>query len=164
MNNCFVINGRGGTGKDTFIEYVEDYFWDYKITNVSSIDPIKEIARNNGWDGVKNKKSRKMLSDLKKVFIEYNNLPTMYLSKYMFNEGIVFLHIREPEEIEKIIKINPFIRTLLIDRDIDMLGNDADDLVYDYQYDFIIDNNGTLNDLKDAAVTLYKGDWIMNYE
>ncbi len=51
----------------------------YKTVNVSAITPIKEIASNYGWNGEKDAKSRKFLSDLKRAFADYNDLPTHYL-------------------------------------------------------------------------------------
>jgi adenylate kinase family enzyme len=62
---AFVINGSGGAGKDTLCELAAKHF---KTVNVSSIDPIKKIARENGWNGEKDLKSRKFLADLKQVF------------------------------------------------------------------------------------------------
>ena len=57
-----VINGAGGVGKDTLCELASLHF---KVFNVSSITPIKEIASMCGWSGAKDDKSRKFLSDLK---------------------------------------------------------------------------------------------------
>lgn len=45
-----VINGTGGSGKDTFVEYVSKYA---KVYNFSSVDKVKEIAKLIGWTGTK---------------------------------------------------------------------------------------------------------------
>ena len=50
-----VINGTGGSGKDTFISKVSKYA---KIYNFSSIDKVKEIATLVGWNGTKTEKDR----------------------------------------------------------------------------------------------------------
>ena len=71
-----VINGSGGAGKDTLCDMAAKHF---ETVNVSSIDPIKRIARENGWNGEKDLKSRKFLADLKQLFTEYNDLPTKYI-------------------------------------------------------------------------------------
>ena len=60
--NIIVINGTGGSGKDTFVEYVSKYA---KVYNFSSVDKVKEIAKLIGWTGTKTDKDRKFLSDLK---------------------------------------------------------------------------------------------------
>ena len=70
-----VINGAGGVGKDRLCDLSAKHF---KVYNVSSITPIKEIASLCGWDGSKDDKSRKFLADLKRVSIEYNDYPTLW--------------------------------------------------------------------------------------
>lgn len=47
---AIVINGAGGVGKDTLCELAAKHF---KVMNISSITPIKEIAALCGWDGTK---------------------------------------------------------------------------------------------------------------
>ena len=153
-----IINGKGGVGKDTICDIVGSHF---DILNVSSIDPIKDIAKKNGWSGIKDHKSRKFLSDLKMLFTEYNDLPFNYLmNKYeMFKHSdldIMFVHIREPEEIEKfkrhIIDTN-CISLLVTGREIDTVwGNEADDNVSNYTYDYTYINDKPLEDLEDDII------------
>ena len=71
-----IINGRGGVGKDTLCDFAAKH---YKVENISSITPIKDLAKLCGWGGEKNEKSRKFLSDLKQLLIDYNEYPTQYL-------------------------------------------------------------------------------------
>ena len=94
-----IINGKGGVGKDTLCDVIAKK---YIVKNVSSITPIKEIARIGGWQGGKENKDRKFLADLKNLFVEYNDLPFVYLKKEMESflqakEEILFVHIREIE-------------------------------------------------------------------
>ncbi|MDR1766771.1 MAG: AAA family ATPase [Lachnospiraceae bacterium] len=101
-----IINGRGGVGKDTLCEYVSKT---HRVRNVSTITPIKDIARQFGWKGEKTDRDRKFLSDLKMAFAAYNDLPTEYLAeeyrKFMESDDeILFAHIREGAEIEKFKK------------------------------------------------------------
>lgn len=102
-----IINGNGGVGKDTLCEFAKDTF---VIRNISAITPIKEIASAYGWKGEKDAKARKFLADLKAAFIDYNDLPFLYIKEqYHFfledkKEEILFIHIREAEEIEKVKK------------------------------------------------------------
>ena len=145
-----IINGIGGAGKDTLCNLAAKY---YKVKNISAITPIKDIAQKYGWNGEKDAKSRKFLSDLKRVFIEYNDLPTKYLySEYKefveSEDKILFVHIREKEEIEKFKKLVT-IRciTLLVDRqtpNAEKWGNASDDEVKNYQYDFSFENNKSM--------------------
>ena len=64
----------------------------------------------------------------------------------------LFLHIREPEEIER-AKKEFNAKTILIKRDSveQITTNMADKNVFNYEYDFIILNDGTLDELKRKA-------------
>ena len=150
-----VINGKGESGKDTYVKIISEYFY---VRNVSSIDPIKELAFTLGWDGVKNDRGRAFLVDLKKARADYNDFPTTYLTEevdefLLSNEEYMFCHIREGVEIDKFKEANDskdiIIKTLLVRRDaIDKsFGNASDDNVEDYKYNWYFDNNGLLDEL-----------------
>lgn len=149
-----IINGRGGVGKDTFCNVISDC---YNVLNVSSIDPVKEIARTVGWQNGKEFKDRKFLSDMKSLLVEYNDYPTQYLfSEYKrFMEDdiyqVMFVHIREPKEIEKFkALLNGRCITLKITRvDIEnvVFGNSSDDNVDDYEYDYTYHNDTPIEDV-----------------
>lgn len=150
MNKLIVvINGRGGVGKDTLCSFVSD---NYNVMNISSIDPIKEIAKTIGWDGKKDNKSRKLLSDLKKIVTEYNDFPNQYLlqKNIIFlnsNFDILFVHIREKEQIQHFMKtVKGKAVTLLIRRkdESTFYGNYSDDNVEDYDYDYVYNNDKPL--------------------
>lgn len=149
MKKLIIINGKGGVGKDTLIDYLIKTN-EYKIINLSSITPIKEVAKQLGWKGDKDNKSRKFLSDLKKLSVKYNNYPVAYICNEYYkitdDDAIVFAHIREPEEIKKCIEIldGENVRTLLIRRygiSDTIIGNSSDDDVENYDYDAIFNNN-----------------------
>jgi len=150
-----IINGTGGSGKDTFVEFCSEFA---KVTNISSVDKVKEAAKILvGWNGEKDEKSRKLLVDLKQLSIEYNNSPTKYIQEeydkfIKDNSEYLFIHIREIEEIEKIKKLLN-AKTLLIrnPRIALITSNNSDGNVYNYNYDYIIENDGTLEDLKQKA-------------
>ena len=153
-----IINGTGGSGKDTFVEFVSKY---NKVVNVSSVDKVKEIATLMGWDGTKDEKSRKFLSDLKKLATDYNEMPLMDMKEKVekfknSDNELMFLHIREPEEIEK-AKDEFGALTLLIKRENHetIKSNYSDANVENYDYDYII-NNTTLEELEKCAKDFYK--------
>ena len=151
MKTTVIINGAGGVGKDTLCSVAAEK---YSIMSVSSIDPIKEAARKLGWDDQKDLISRKFLSDLKALSIEYNNWPTKYLlNQYeLFQKSdldILFVHIREGNEIESFKNsISGNAVTLLIKRNLKVghFGNDSDDDVENYSYDYVYDNNKPLEE------------------
>jgi dephospho-CoA kinase len=155
-----IINGSGGVGKDTFVEFCKPYA---NITNVSSVDKIKEAAFILGWDCGKTEEDRKFLSDLKILSTGYNNFPYEYVKKCIENfredrhSYTMFIHVREPQEIDKIKKDFGCI-TLLI-KNINkrtISSNMADANVENYNYDHIINNDGSLDDLKRKAITFMK--------
>lgn len=174
-----VINGSGTSGKDTVVTMVKDYMNIRKIggkpsalvTNISSVDQIKEIASTLGWNGEKNDKSRKFLSDLKDLSTNYNNGPFKYIQnqinlargRSLFHsktlgidlDTLVFVHIREPEEIRKMKEYyGDDCVTLLIKRDsVEQFSNHADKNVDNYSYMDIINNNGSLKELNKNIIT-----------
>lgn len=158
-----VINGKGGSGKDTLINAITERY-DDNIVNISAIQPIKRAAELIGYDvKCKDDKSRKFLSDLKALSIEYNDYPTKYLLDNVCtfnstnNKKLLFVHIREPEEIEKFIREvnneypNLCVVSLLVRRNVvtcKEFGNSSDDNVEDYCYDYVFDNNNSIEESK----------------
>ena len=160
---AIVINGAGGVGKDTLCNIAKSEF---KVDNISSISPIKRIAKMCGWNGKKDDKSRKFLSDLKLLCVEYNDYPTLwaygkYKSFLESEDDIMFIHIREPEEIAKFVeKTGGAAKTLLVRGGERMkhraYGNVSDDSVEDYRYDYYFMNDKSLDEAKVDFVELLK--------
>lgn len=149
-----IINGSGGVGKDTAVKYITDMVYSINskllVDNYSSVDKVKAIAQIIGWDGTKTERNRKFLSDLKILTTEYNDMPFNAMKKRFEefqntdNECLLFLHIREPEEIDRAKREFNAV-TLLIKRDSipQITSNIADGNVFNYDYDVVIDNNGS---------------------
>ena len=151
-----IINGCGGVGKDTFVDYCRIFA---NVTNVSSVDKVKEAAKLLGWDGGKTEDDRKFLSDLKLLSTGYNNFPYEYLKenidKFMQDKSsnVLFMHIREPEEIDRIKKEFGCITVLVQNINVDNIdSNMADANVHNYEYDYVINNDYDLNRLKEKAI------------
>lgn len=150
----FILNGSGGVGKDTFVSLVSKYI---PTIHFSSVTKVKEVAKVIGWNGGKTEKDRKFLSDLKLLCTAYNNMPLNSMkekvSEFLNSDAkALFLDIREPNEIE-IAKRTFKAETVLIKRDSvkHITSNMADENVFNYQYDYVIENNGDMNDLDNAA-------------
>ncbi len=150
-----IINGTGGAGKDSFVSFCGEFA---KVLNVSAVDKVKEAAKILvGWNGEKDEVSRKLLVDLKRLSIDYNDAPTKYIvsmaEKFQESDDeLMFVHIRESEEIEKaknllnaktMLVSNPRVKLIV--------SNDSDGKVNDYDYDYYISNDGTLEDLRSKA-------------
>jgi dephospho-CoA kinase len=163
-----VINGSGGCGKDTFVNFCRENK-EYAILNRSTVDPIKEAATILGWNGDKTDESRKFLSDLKDLATKYSDCSFSYIAeefntyKYV-SKAIMFVHCREPEEIQRFVEVFG-AKTVLIDssaRKPIILTNHADAKVYDYHYDYVVYNNSNLEALKEKA--LYTLEKLANNE
>lgn len=159
-----IINGKPLSGKDTFVKMCENIY--PVILNVSTVDFVKEVAAFCGWNGEKTPNNRMFLAKLKDLLTEWNNLPMKKINDairrfhnnmegfgYTSDEMVVFIHCREPEEITKLVeKYNG--RSLLIRRDAvenAEASNEADKNVFNFEYDDVVDNNGTLDELQDKA-------------
>jgi dephospho-CoA kinase len=160
-----IINGSGGSGKDLFVKLVSNIYID--CINLSTVDKIKEIAKNNfGWKGEKTNKSRKFLSDIKRVWKEYNDGPfndiinkiKTYEESNNNKDIIYFVHSREPKEIKNFVNYyKDKCVTLLIKREnIDIPNNDSDINVEKYNYDYIIKNNSSIEKLQKKALKFLK--------
>ena len=155
----FITNGMARCGKDTFATYLNEFVSTLKY---SSIDKVKEIATLCGWDGGKTEKDRKFLSDFKILTTDYSDMPFNAMkekvSQFLNDEihEIMLIDIREPNEIEK-AKIVFNAETILIKNDrVDVItSNDGDAGVFDYAYDYIIENNETLEEFKNNVGIFY---------
>ena len=162
-----IINGTGGAGKDTFVVMCKDVLGAERIFNISTVDFVKEVATMCGWDGTKTPKNRKFLSDLKDLLTEWDDVP---LKKIMaeavscsacaeilgeLDRSVLFIHCREPKEIEKLVSaFQGDTVTLLIRREaaenVQQI-NHADNDVLNYSYDYTIYNDSTLSWLRNEA-------------
>lgn len=161
----FIINGTGGCGKDTFVSLFSEELKKYNkdTINYSSVQIIKSIAGMVGWQGGKTEKDRKFLSDLKALCAEYSDAPFQRMCEVydLFlkanNTDVLFLHIREPEEIER-AKQKFNAKTILLKRNSvkEIKSNSSDARVNNYNYDITIENNGDMNDLKETVLLFVK--------
>lgn len=150
-----IINGTGGSGKDTFVSFCKE---EKNVLNISAVDKVKEAAQILvGWNGEKDDATRKLLSDLKKLSIEYNDYPTKYIKsmadKFLESDDeLMFIHIREIEEIEKTKKLLNAKTLLLTNPRVELITTNVSDAnVNEYNYDYYILNDGSLEDLKNKA-------------
>ena len=119
-----------------------------------------EVAALCGWDGTKDNKARKFLSDLKNLCVEYNNYPTLWAKRQYddfieSDEEIMFVHIREAEEIKKfVLATDGAALTLLIRGGKRMsnekYGNVSDDEVENYDYDYYFVNDKSFEESEKA--------------
>ena len=118
MFKVVVINGKPRSGKDTFVDACDSICGVY-VDSASTVDFVKDIAAQCGWDGSKTAKNRQFLSDLKDLLTKWDDVPFRDVSKaitiaqHEFEEyywtpneqdeelGLFFVHSREPEDIQR---------------------------------------------------------------
>lgn len=157
MKKIFVINGMGGSGKDTFVKCLNEII---PTLHISIVDKVKETAKSLGWNGTKTEKDRKFLSDLKTAIDNYNDSNYEYIKNKVkdFKEGklgtyeVLCIDMREANQIER-AKRDFGANSVLIFRDgIKFIeSNIADANVFNIDYDVTVNNSGTIEELKDAA-------------
>lgn len=158
MPKVIVINGMGEVGKSTFISLCHEI--DPRVIETSTVDFVKEIALQAGWNGIKDDLGRKFLSDLKDAMSAYHDIPNKKIDEFIQShpDNIIFVNAREPQNIQY-YKDKYNALTLLIEnnRIEHVPNNHADSKVKDYKnYNFTIYNNGTLDELKEMANNFMK--------
>ena len=113
----------------------------YKYEELS--EKAKERAKNE---------YREFFQECRNDFF-YRDLKSCGVDKY----GIVFIHCREPEEIERFEK-ELGAKSVFIDREESKKeqSNHADSRVENHSYTYIIDNNEDLEHLRKSAETFIK--------
>lgn len=154
-----IVNGRGASGKTTFETMVQKISAarGRRVEIISTITYVKEKAKEMGWDGGKTPADRRFLSDLKDALTRWKDLPYKKVCEdieYFKGEGmtdLVFIDCREPEEIARFVEDFGALTILVQRGEFTLLGNHADDEVFNYQYDVVIDNNRGLDELMQEA-------------
>lgn len=165
----FIINGRPRSGKDTFVNFCLEELGAFGKL-ISTVDFVKEIAVRCGWDKTKTPKNRKFLSDLKDLLTNWGDVPykktLQEIDMFKFDldywdvsdKGVVFIMCREPKEIDRFEReLNA--KSVLIRRasvEFEQQSNHADSEVLNHKYDYIIENNGTIDELKEKAKEFLK--------
>ena len=163
--NLFIINGMPQSGKSTFAEMCCDFVGPYGL-NLSTVDLVKDLARQAGWNGQKTGEERAKLAAFKDCLTRWWDSPfqdvTTKAELFEFDllardaplPALVFIHCREPQEIRRFV-YERNARTILVRRqavESEMTTNAADAGVFDYpNYDLTIHNDGTLEDLQAQA-------------
>ena len=179
-----IINGTPRVGKDTFVNAISEYYdvdESVNVFNISSVDPIKQMLISFGWDGTKTDKVRNIIAGIKQIWCGAQNGTTMFLMNNIMNihanqqgeDNVIFCHIREPEEIDKLCKmldgfsiVGIDVTTLLITAETPFTSDetaistaqaDSFNSINNYTYDTVIRNDGTEQAFKSKAV-----DYITN--
>lgn len=157
MKQIYITNGSGTSGKDSFVEKMNKYM---PCCKYSIIDLCKEAATVLGCNvNDKTEKTRKFLSDLKDLSANYNDIPFKDVISMVIDFKcnlvdceVLFVDMRDPDDIKRAVELFD-AKTILLRRSsaIKITGNHADMNVENYNYDYIIENNGTIKQLENVA-------------
>lgn len=174
-----LLNGTGGSGKDTFVDMCRDAGL-HDLIHESTINPVKAAAQilieNDRRDCVmdavidKTEEYRLFLHNIKMAWSTFSNGSTHYVynlvkdtiikvaANQMKNPVIIFVDVREPDELERlkqtltksgIVVITTIVRGLVKPADHE---NEADANVENYRYEYTVVNiPGDLDNLRSYA-------------
>lgn len=157
MKKVYVTNGSAGSGKDTFAEFLSKYISVFKY---SSIDLVKEMFETVGISkDNKTEKKRKLWSDGKDILTQYDDIPFKDIASIVtdfknnkIETEVLLIDIREPEEIARAVETFGAETILVRKPDAKKIeSNHADRDVENYEYDYIIENDGTLEQIERVA-------------
>lgn len=158
MKKIFITNGSAENGKDSFVEYIDKYISIYKYSSIDLVKDMFEVAGVSKEN--KTEKKRRLWSDGKDLLTAYDDIPFKDVASIVadfknnkIEAEVLFIDIRESGEITRAVETfgaktvlvrNPHVKTIT--------SNHADANVEEYdKYDYIIENDGTLEQLEKAA-------------
>lgn len=150
MKKIFITNGSACNGKDTFAEFLSKYISVFKY---SSIDLVKEMYEGIGIGrNSKDEKKRKLYSDTKDMLTKYDDIPFKDIASIVadfknnkIEDEVLLIDIREPKEIARAVETFGAETILIRNPNVKKIeSNHADANVENYNYDYIIENDGSL--------------------
>lgn len=182
----YIVNGPPGCGKTTFsnmaidisTEYYKNELKGYPVAlNLSTVDSVKLKARQIGWDGNKDDKGRALLSGLKQLLLNYDDSPFLDVANrikthnrkienyfHLSDTSFYFVMSREAKEIDR-FKEELGAKAIYIqnsEAETRPTSNSSDRDVLNYEYDIYIDNNGSLEDLKNNVILFLKEENLLS--
>ena len=163
-----MISGKARSGKDTLADFLIQALEEAqkKPCKVQVSQYIKYYAMKYfGWDGEEETKPRDLLIHLGTDIIRNKIDPNFHINRLVqdievlsyFYDTFIVSDVRFPVEIEKVKEKYNDVITVKIERDSEELpdsqkANITETALDDFNdYDIVIDNNGTLEDLKNKV-------------
>lgn len=156
MKKVYILNGVGTSGKGAFAEFIGKYIPTYKY---SIVDLPKEAAKLLGWYGGKTEKDRRFLSDILDLSSEYGDAPfrdvlsiVTDFKNNLIEDEVLIIDMRDPKDIARAVETFGAETILIRNPNVKKIkSNHADRDVENYNYDYIIENDGTLEHLERTA-------------
>ncbi len=166
-----MICGKARSGKDTLADFIINHLENKKPCKVQIGQYIKYYAMKYfGWDGEEETKPRDLLIHLGTDIIRNKIDQNFHINRLVqdlevlsyFYDTFIVSDVRFPVEIEKVKEKYDEVVTIKISRDSEELNqsqknNITETALDNYtDYDYVIDNNGTLEELEQKAVDIIK--------
>lgn len=169
----YVICGKARHGKDTTALAIKNAYSDKKVINLSYGSYIKEFAKNiSDWDGSEETKPRELLQHLGTEVIR-NNIDKDFFIKRLCNDIRVYSYYfdvitisdaRFPDEVVTPKKLFDDVITIKVVRDnfetslSDEEQKHSTETALDgfNDYDYVIENNGSIDELNEKVKTIVK--------
>lgn len=169
----YVICGKARHGKDTTALAIKNAYSDKKVINLSYGSYIKEFAKNiSDWDGSEETKPRELLQHLGTEVIR-NNIDKDFFIKRLCNDIRVYSYYfdvitisdaRFPDEVITPKKLFDDVITIKVVRDNFETSLSDDEQKHSTEtaldgfndYDYVIENNGSIDDLNEKVKTIVK--------
>lgn len=175
MRKLVITNGTGGAGKDTFCQMVKKELeeigfetWRYSYVDFTR-NMLHEFADID--TSKKTDKDRKLLAAINHALEEYDDIPfkdccdlindflLSFQNRYepmtdtyeKNDTDFIFLDVRSPEIINRFKEKYKNVYTVLVDNGKLTDATPEDLNVKNYDYDYMINNTGTLCDLEQQA-------------
>lgn len=157
IKKVFITSGNGGSGKDSFTSLINKYIPTYKY---SIIEKSKQAAKVLGWDGnTKTEKDRRFLSDIMDLSADYNDNPfkdvlsvVLDFKNNLIEAEVLLVDMRDPKDITRAVGTFGAETILIRNPNVEPIkSNHADANVENYKYDYIIENDGTIEQLDKIA-------------
>lgn len=162
----YIVSGKSNSGKDTVANIIKEKFVNKKVVSLAYASYLKMYAEEVlGWDGNDSTKPREFLQTLGVELIKKQINDKMLINRIIedikvysyFYDIVVITDARFPEEIENIK--NEFDNVTVIhmcDRGNELTEAEkmhATEVSLDgyHNYDYEINNNGTLEELKEKV-------------
>ena len=153
----FILNGVHTSGKDTFVKYINEYGID--AVHYSYVDFTRDMLESKGIN-IKDKsnKLRKLLCDVNNALEEYDDIPFNNFHQNWLEGDWLFIDCREPKKIER-LKQALNAKTVFVKSNKTITAdNSADKAVAEnYEYDYVVQNTGSLDDLRNNTIDFIKG-------
>jgi len=164
----FIVSGKARHGKDTVASMIRDYYFDKKCINLSYGSYIKDYAMKiSDWDGSDETKPRELLQHLGTEVIR-NNIDENFFIKRLCDDIRVYSYYfdiitisdaRFPDEIDtprslfsSVCVINVVRSNFESPLSSSQMKHRTETALDDYDnYDYVIKNDGDLDDLRDKV-------------